>query len=273
MGLEGEAEAEHVLEEDVGDGAVELVLVVAVVVADDQVEPIRLAGRPEGDFGVEVGRDISFEEGGHGGGDHQPPVPRVIAEPRVEVALVLVHHLEREIIVDRSDSETGGELCRQLSGEGMRVGGECAVDTSGQGSVVAVGPVFQPEQDVVHDPVRSGLEGMVDVDAGHVEVALEGIGRLVHLPDGQLGVGEKQVPILSSYILQRIEFQADLIGQVVGVPVRAGVEREACRDIVLLEDAQHGFGALRREGGRTQAGQQGQEKPAIQLHRTLISPT
>ena len=44
--MEGEAEAEHVLEEDVGDGAVELVLVVAVVVAGDQVEPIRLAGRP-----------------------------------------------------------------------------------------------------------------------------------------------------------------------------------------------------------------------------------
>ena len=66
VGLEGEAEAEHVLEEDIGDGAVQLVLVVAVVVTGDQVEPIRLASWPEGDFGVEVGRDVSFEEGSHG---------------------------------------------------------------------------------------------------------------------------------------------------------------------------------------------------------------
>ena len=48
--LDGQAEAEHVLEEDVGDGAVQLVLVVAVVVAGDQVEPVSLAGRPEGGY-------------------------------------------------------------------------------------------------------------------------------------------------------------------------------------------------------------------------------
>ena len=56
VGLEGEAEAEHVLEEDIGDGAVELVFVVAVVVAGDQVEPVSLAGRPE--CGYYRGRQI-----------------------------------------------------------------------------------------------------------------------------------------------------------------------------------------------------------------------
>ena len=118
------------LEEDVGGGAVQLVFVVAVVVAGDQVEPIVVAGGPEGDLGADIGRDVSSEQGRCRYGRHQPPVLGMVAETQVEVTLVFVQHLEREVVVDGADAEASGQLGGEVAAERVRIGRKDAADAA-----------------------------------------------------------------------------------------------------------------------------------------------
>lgn len=178
----------------------------------------------------------------------------MIAQACVEVALIFVQHFEGKIVVDRSDAESAGQLGREAPPESMRVGSEDAADAARLGTVITVGAMLKAEEDVVDHPVRTFLEGVIGIDAGRIGVAFEGVGGLVHLPDRHLGIGEKQVPILASGILQCVEFQTDLEGEVVGVPVRPGVEGQSRRDVILLENAEHGLICHGPESGRGQEG-------------------
>ena len=191
-GLDGDAETDHMPEEDIRDGAIQMILVVAVVVAGDKVEPVLRARGPQGDFRADIGRYIPLEQRRCRYGSHQLAVFRVVAEAQVEVALIFVQHFKGKVVVDGTLAETSGQLGCEVAAESMRISGEDVTDAARETAIVAVGPVLESEEDIVgHRAVAPFPERVIDIYSGGENVALEWIGRLVYLPDRQLGISEE----------------------------------------------------------------------------------
>ena len=121
-------------------------------------------------------------------------------------------------------------------------------------------------QYIVNYAVRAFSERMISIDARLIKVAAERIGRLVRIPERKLGIAQKNVPVTAGDILKSVVAQAHLEGQVVGVPIGPGVQRDAGGDIILFENTQHRLlGRGRWAAGKKAHQKQYQEKYA-QFH-------
>ena len=129
------------LQEHSGHGAVELVFVITMMVADGEIEPVQIPCGPVCQFGGNVSRDVSTEKGCDRCRNKQTPVSCVKACRSVDISFVSVEHFQGVVIADGTYANevakgSGGNACYYELG-------------SGKGGVTVEGNVEDPSKVVI----------------------------------------------------------------------------------------------------------------------------